>query len=223
MRTLNLAVISFLLAGNIALAAEQADRLREDKEHVSSWNHFADACLDAHNKIIQTHDDLVKKEKLGGYYNKPEFYREVTYTDKKTGLVKSRVQWETENPDNVHVMELFYHDDKGRVERDYTVAFLPVFRNAPTQTLVALHNYNGDLHSFRSFDASGTTVFERCEGTFKGEDVDISYEDYEIETLRLRPNKGEMATPLYQACFGDLPLKADKYLLPPGAEQLSSN
>ena len=192
-------ILSLSLLASISVAADKSDRLREDSTHVKTWNKFARACETAHKSIVKK-GGLIKKEKLGGYYNKPDFYREVTYTDKKSGLVKSRVQWETDNPDNVHVMELFYHDDKGRVEVDYTVAFLPVHRNAPTQTLVALHNYNGELHSFRSFDASGTTVFERCEGTFKGEDVDISYEDYEIETLRLRPNKGEMATPLYQAC-----------------------
>lgn len=208
-----IALTSLSLLGGIAYAEESADRMREDKEHVNAWNHFADACLDAHKEIIKT-NDLTKTEKIGGYYNNPNFYREVTYTDKKSGLVKSRVQWEKDEPNKVHVMELFYHDDKGRVERDYTVAFLPTHRNAPTQTLIAFHNYNDNLHAFRSFDASGVTVFERCEGNYKGKEVEISYEDYEIETLRLDPKKSDMAKPIYQACFGDLPLTAGKQIKP---------
>lgn len=213
MRKTSIALISLSLLGNMAFAEEQSDRLREDKQHVRTWNNFADALLAEHQQIIKS-DGLIKTEKLGGYYNKPDFYREVTYKHKKTGNVRSRVQWETDNPDRVHVMELFYYDDKGRVSRDYTVAFLPVHRNAPAQTLIALHNYNGDLHAFRSWDASGITVFERCEGKFKGEEVDISYEDYEIETMLLDPKKSDMAKPVYKACFARLPVKAGKYLKP---------
>ena len=206
-------LLSLLVASGISYAEEQADRMKEDKQHVNSWNAFAAANKKAHTKILATHD-IIETSKTGGYHNNPEYYREVTYTDKKTGRMLSRVQWETENQDTVHVMELFYYDDKGRVARDYTTAFLPGFRNAPVQTLVALHSYDNGLHAFRSFDAEGLTVFERCEGKFKGEDVDVSYEDYEIETLRLDPKKSDMAKPIYKACFGSIPITAGKYLKP---------
>jgi hypothetical protein len=213
MNRLIIAVIVSFAVGTTVYAESSAQGMKEDKQHVLKWNEFAAACKEAHEKIIET-NDIVQSEKSGGYPRNPDFYREVTYTDKKTGLVYSRVKWEKDDPKNEHVMELFYYDDKGRVKRDYTTAFLPGFRNAPVQTLIALHAYNKDLHAFRSFDADGVALYEHCEGTFKGENIDISYEDDEIDTMRLKPKKGEMAKPIYKACFDEIPLTVGKYIKP---------
>lgn len=214
MNRLVIAVLALFAVGTLAHAAEgSADRMREDKQHVLSWNQFAIDCKKAHEKIIET-NDIIRSEKSGGYPGNPDFYREVTYTDKKTGLVFSRVQWEKENPDKAHVMELFYYDDKGRVKRDYTTAFLPGYRNAPVQTLIALHAYNKGLHAFRSFDADGVALYERCEGEFKGKSIEISYEDSEIDDMRVNPAKSDMGKPIYKACFDQIPLTAGKFLKP---------
>ena len=59
-------------------------------------------------------------------------------------------------------------------------AYLPVFRNAPFQTLINLHHYEGKLDVFRQFDASGTRIYEQCKGRFLGGEVDISLEEDRI-------------------------------------------
>jgi hypothetical protein len=205
--------IAVILAVFVMVTAHAAESLKEDSKHVETWNRFADAMYTLHKQRVAEYD-VVTTEKLGGYHGQPNFYREVTYRDRKTGNMLSRIQWENANPDTIHVIELFFHDDQGRVVRDYTAAFLPGFRNAPVQTLVAFHGYNNGLHAFRSFDANGEAVFERCEGEFNGKSVDLAYEDYDIATMKLNPEQSKMVTPVYQACFNGLPDKAGKYLTP---------
>ena len=182
--------------------ADRSNNVKEDPRHVNDWNRFAKAVLDLHQRRV-AENDITTKEKLGGYAGMPEFYREVEYRDKASGRLLSRIQWETENPDTPHVMEVFLHDEQGRVKRDYTVAFLPGYRNAPIQTLIALHSYQGDLHGFRTFDASGNRTFERCEGSFEGEPVSFYLEDDQIIDAS-REKGGLMSKPLYKACFKGL-------------------
>ena len=62
MRNTILALLSFSLLCNTAFAEEQSDRMREDKQHVNTWNTFAISLRAAHNKIIKN-GDLVKTEK----------------------------------------------------------------------------------------------------------------------------------------------------------------
>jgi hypothetical protein len=193
-------------------AAESNKAMKEDKKQVNDWNSFASELYALHKDQLSRHD-VKETVRMGGYRGKKDFYREVTYTDAQTGRVLSRIQWETENPENIHVIEVFQHDESGRVSCDYTAAFLPGFRNAPVQTLVALHSYNEGLHAFRSFDASGDAVFERCNGVYKGKEIDFDFEDYEIEDLRNDPN-GIMKTAEYQACFGKIDLSAAEFLPP---------
>lgn len=210
MRLLILLFMSFVFAMP-ATAAESADSMKQDNKQVDDWNVFAKNLYKLHQKQIAKTDVKVTSEN-GGYRGK-DFYNEKTYTEKKTGRVLSRIQWELDNPDLMHVIEVFVYDKQGRVTRDYTAAFLPVYRNAPVQTLIALHNYNGDLHAFRSFDASGIPTFERCQGSYQSKDVDMDFEDYEIDDMRLQKG-GIMSTPIYQACFGKIDLTAKKYLTP---------
>lgn len=205
-----IAVVSML---SVMMSATAAESLKEDTQHIKTWNHFADAMYELHKQRIKKHE-IITSEKIGGYYDDPDYYREVTYRNKKTGNILSRIQWVKDNPDVIHVIELFFHDNEGRVVRDYTAAYLPGYRNAPAQALMAFHSYNGDLHAFRSFDATGEAVFERCEGRYKGEAVDIFFEDDDIDIMRRNPTKGEAATLLYQACFKGMPQKPGKYLDP---------
>lgn len=193
--------------------AAESGSLKSDPKQVKLKNQFVDAMYALHKKLVASHE-VITSEKIGGYVGNPEFYREVTYRDKKTGKMFSRIQWEKDNPETIHVIELFFRDPQGRVIRDYTAAFLPGYRNAPVQTLLALHGYNDALHAFRSFDATGEAVFERCEGTYQGEKVNLNFEDYEIEDMRRQPDKGDMVTPVYQACFKGVALVAGKYVEP---------
>ena len=193
-------------------AAESNKSLKQDNKQVNEWNTFASDLYALHKDQLSRHD-VKETVKNGGYRGEKDFYKEVTYTDVQTGRVLSRIQWEIENPENIHVIEVFQHDEKGQVSCDYTAAFLPGFRNAPVQTLVALHSYNEGLHAFRSFDASGDVVFERCNGTYKGKDVDMDFEDYEIENMRHEAN-GVMKTVEYKACFDKIDLSATEFLPP---------
>lgn len=212
MRLLISICLSIFLTNSV-LAAESNSSIKEDKKQVNDWNSFAQDLYALHKEQLSRHE-VKETVKMGGYRGKKDFYKEVTYTDAQTGRVLSRIQWEIENPENIHVIEVFQHDEKGQLSCDYTAAFLPGYRNAPVQTLVALHSFNEGLHAFRSFDASGDAVFERCNGVYKGKEIDFDFEDHEIENMRSEAN-GIMKTPEYQACFSKIDLNAAEFL-PPG-------
>ena len=211
MRALILICLSFFVV-TTALAAESNRSIKEDHKQVNEWNDFAKDLYALHKEQL-TRYDVKETVRKGGYRGKKDFYKEVTYTDAESGRVLSRIQWEIENPKNIHVIEVFQHNNAGQVTCDYTAAFLPDFRNAPVQTLVALHSYNDGLHAFRSFDASGDVVFERCDGTYKGKEIEFDLEDYEIENMRHEKN-GVMQTADYKACFGKIDLSATEFLPP---------
>ncbi len=196
----------FLLLCNLAVAA----KLQEDKTHVYVWNRFAEQILDLHNKLIEELP-VTRKTRIGGYAHLPDFYREESYYH--NGNLISRVQWEKANPDTLHVIEVFIHDNSGRVIRDYTAAYLPEYHNAPTQTLVSLHAYNGELHAFRSFDASGELVVERCTGNLDGKQVNLLLDlDQIFQAGEI--DDGIRQTREYRACFTGLPKQAGTYLKP---------
>ncbi len=191
-------------------AAERGQQT-EDTKHVKAWNLFADKLLAMHKEILKTRK-LKETTRIGGYRGNPDFYKEHTYHDAKTGQLLTRVHWEIENPKQLHVLEVFLYDKQGRLDHDYTVAYLPGFRNAPSQTLLTLYNYNGKLKAFRNFDANDEITYESCEGDWNGKHVDFSFEDYEIIDLRKKGGIGESAE--YKACFGTIPLSAAKFLPP---------
>lgn len=192
----------------IAHAAVTEQRLKEDKVHVRTWNTFADECL-ALQKQQLAQTQVREKTRIGGYAHQPQFYIEHTYYDAKTGVLLSRMQWEREHPDRMHTCEVYIYDDQGRVVRDFAAAYLPQGRNAPVQTLINLHEYNGDLHAFRQFDASGDRIYEYCEGTWHDKPVQLRiFED------DLYGTSDVTSTPVYSACFKGLPMKAGEYLDP---------
>lgn len=209
MRFWLMVMLAFSVSG--LQAAERGQQL-VDSKHVKTWNEFSDKLLAMHNELVKTRD-LKVTTRIGGYRGKPKFYKEYTYVDPKTGHVVTRIHRELKHPENLHVLEVFIYNDKDQLTRDYTVAFLPGFRNAPTQTLLTFYNYNGKLKAFRNFDASNEVTYESCEGDWNGKHVDFSFEDYEISDLRKNP-KGIGGSAEYKACFDALPLTAGKYLPP---------
>jgi len=201
-----------MAASTPALAAAEVQRMQEDREHVESWNAFADRLYRLHRERLEGRR-IRTTEAVGGYADQPEFYREVSYYDADSGRLLSRVQYVREHPDRVHAIEVYLYDEEGRVTRDYAAAWLPHFRNAPVQTLINLHHYEDGLHGFRQFDASGDPIYEFCEGSYGGRTVtlrlfddDIHSPDADVEAL--------MASPLYAACFGGLPAEAGAYRSP---------
>jgi hypothetical protein len=116
---------------------------------------------------------------------------------------------------NLHSIEVYFYDDQGRVIRDYSATYLPEHRNAPIQTLVALHGYSNGLHAFRTFDASGVRIYEVCRGTYDGQAVDIALDEVEMGTELQNPDS-IMKTDTYRACFSTVPVNSGTYHTTPG-------
>lgn len=212
-RTLALTVLGLGLAVSPpAMAATTAGHsVRVDNARVKAWNRFADDLYKVHRHLLRAHRTRMV-ETVGGYANMPAFYREESHFDAETGRLLSRVQWERENPSNIHAIEVYFYDTEGRVRRDYGATFLPVHRNAPIQTLVNLHHHDKDLHAFRQFDASGERIYEQCRGTHFDEPVDISIPFPTVGTPR-----SILESEAYVACFGFLPADAGDALDPTAA------
>ena len=188
------------------------DRLHVDNEQVRQLHTFENRLMDLHKKQLSEHETRTT-ETIGGYDNFPDFYREVSYFDRKTGKLLSRVQWEREHPDVLHNLEVYVYDDKDRVIRDYLVSYLPYARNAPVQALINLHGYKDQLHAFRQFDVSTDVIYEYCNGQFEGKKRQIRlFEDDLVSS----GNEMQALTdsPLYQACFSGIPQQLGKYIDP---------
>lgn len=203
-------VLAFGLAAGAHAAEQSKYAMTEDKTHVRTWNDFADECLALHKQQVANRE-VQEKTRLGGYADRPEFYKEHTYFDANSGAMLSRIQWEKDNPGRMHTCEVYVRDNQGRVVRDYAAAFLPDGRNAPVQTLINLHNYNDGLHAFRQFDASGDRIYEYCEGTLKGKAVQLRLFE---EDIYGPSGTAMMSSPEYAACFDGLPNKPGEYLQP---------
>ena len=197
-----------LVVSAAAQAQVSQQAMTEDKTHVSSWNDFADSCVALHKK--QLADTKVREQtRVGGYVGRPEFFTEHTYYDADSGVMLSRLQWESAHSDRLHACEVYVHDEQGRVVRDYAVAYLPDSRNAPMQTLINLHHYSDGLHAFRQFDASGDRIYEYCEGDWNGKSVQLRLFEDDIYG-----NSPMMSSPEYAVCFQELPERPGEYLQP---------
>lgn len=194
----------------VSVPVLHAEPMKEDAVHVQTWNRFTDDVYALHLKQIKGRD-IIENSKICGYPGDKDFYIEVEYVDKKTKRLLSRICWEKANPDRIHVIEVYVYDRKGRVIRDYTSAYLPHFRNAPTQTLIALHQYTGKLHAIRIFDASAEIVTEKCTGRYKGKDVFILMDIDDILAARDNRN-GLMQTSEYHRCFDGMESDVTPYL-----------
>jgi hypothetical protein len=187
-----------------------------DKSHFATegvrWNKFVDDLYALHKKHIAGKDIQIV-ERVSGYFRYENFYKEQKFIDKKTGKTASLIQWETKNPKNIHVIHVFFRDDKGRLIRDFSATYRTDDHDDPMTTEINLHAYSGGLEAFRQFNASGEITYERCRGSRKGKKVDIRLGILELEEYRGEPDT-VMTTPAYKACFGSIPLKPGKYLTP---------
>jgi hypothetical protein len=189
-----------------------ADDAEKANIHTQTWNRFVDQIMELHKTIIHDHD-VVKSISSGGYSDHPEYYFEEDYRYKDSGQLVSRIQWERKYADILHSIEVYVRDKKGRVKRDYSATYSPSYRSAPTQTLISLYHYNGKLKAYRTFDASGYRIGERCVGVYKGKKVDLILDEDEIIDA-LYGESDIMEQPAYRACFKGLAEKPGKYLKP---------
>lgn len=184
-----------------------AQGLQVNEQEVRQWNDFAKNLYALHERQIKGRK-VKQQERVGGYHEMPDFYREVSFFDSASERMLSRVQWEKAQPDTLHQIEVFVYDGGGRLVRDYIARYLPVHRNAPRQTLINLHHYGKGTHGFRQFDASGNRILEQCRGDDK---LLIELNEDEIEQLEANPARADAT---YKKCFGDLPKTASAYLIP---------
>ncbi len=210
MRKLNFVLLMLLAFPMLSIAAED-NKMKEDNQHIRTWNAFADNVLKLHHKLINKHRHKMEKSS-GGYAENKEFYIEENYISEKTGKLLSKVQWEKDNPDVMHTIEVYVHNDKGQIARDFMAAYLPGYHNAPVQTLISFHQYKDKLHGFRTFDATGDRVLERCEGEYKGEPFEFILDEDELYEAEMSGNPIDKK--MYALCIGELPTKLGKYITP---------
>ena len=183
-----------------------------DNIHVTSWNKFADDLYQYHKLMLEKHD-IRTEEETGGYAGLPDFYNEIKYFDDKTGRLLSRIQWEIDKPEQIHVIEVFVYHPHGKLKSDYLAAYLPEFRNAPIQTLINVHYSNDELQSFRQFDASGAKIYEQCKGKFFDEPISINLEEDDFYSNN-RHILQTLASEEYLTCFEFIPSIATPYFSP---------
>jgi len=205
-----LTIIMFCL---VFASQAHAEQIKEENKHVRSWNDFAHKILALHQQKIQNRNIKVEKSKGGYPHIKDWHYKEEKHLDKDTGNLITLIQWDGDKADQIHSIEHYVYDKQGRVIRDFTAAYLPSYHNAPTQTLISLHAYEKDLHAFRTFDASGYRIVERCQGKYQGKSLQMLLDEDEIAETQY-DNDSVMDTASYKACFSSLPIEVGVYLEP---------
>ena len=189
-------------------AAQSIPSAKESTDRIKQWNDFVDGLFLIHRRRLESMS-IKKIERLGGYKDMPNYFRDVEYRDAANDQLLSRIRWEQKNPDTAQIIEVFFYDKKGRILLDYLAAYFPGYRNAPYQTLINVHQHDSSLSAFRQFDASGDRLFEKCTGDFFGREVEIFLDEIDIP-----PDPSLVSEELYVSCFGLLPIVADHYMKP---------
>lgn len=193
-------------------AQESSRPVQVNEQKAQQWNVFADNLYRLHKQQVAGRR-IREAEQVGGYARLEGFYREVSYHDAANGRLLSRIQWERDNPDRIHGIEVYVHDDQGRVVRDYMAWYLPHYRNAPRATAINLYHFDGDLHGWRQFDASNTRTYERCTRQPNGAVV-LEYPDEDRLAEAAQDRRSAMHGPEYRRCFAGLGKTAGRYLTP---------
>lgn len=190
------AMLAFILCSAPALAAPSGPA-------------FHQAVYALHQAEIAKYETRTEaeKEQYEGVAARAYSYLETRYFDKKTGRLISRVRHDAADPTAIHIAEVNIYDDTGRLIRDYGSISLPWAPKEPVRTFINLHQYNGDLHSFRQYDVSGNVGYELCEGTFEGKPQRLSLDVTDI-------TKEVTNSALYRACFANTSIKVADYLMP---------
>jgi len=208
------AIAVFLVAGLGAMPAiaqvakKDIKSVKENVKQLKILNTFVDDLLRVHRHRLETRK-IKQTDRIGGYQDMPEHFRDAEYHDAKSGLLLSRIRWENKPGGLPEMIEIYFYDKQGRVSVDYLAVFLPGYRNAPFQAVVNIHKHDDSLSAFRQFDTYEDRLFERCKGDFFGEKVDLLLNDIDIP-----PEPEDVSAELYTACFGLLPTTVGNYLKP---------
>lgn len=200
-----------LIALITALAGQTsgAQSMQPKQDQVQQSNAFVENLHKLHRQQIDG-KKIRETEALGGYKDLPQFYREVSYYDAASGRMLSRIQWERDNPERIHAIEVYVYDNQGRVARDYSAWFLPRFRNAPRETNINFYGYADGVRAWRQFDVFGNRVYEKCNA---GEQVLVELWGDDISRAQDDP-KSVMHGADYRRCFETLATTPGKYVVP---------
>lgn len=125
-------------------------------------------------------------------------------------------------PNTIHTIEVFLYDDQEQVKTDFYARYLPYAHNAPVQTLINIHNYNDNLHSFRQFDANGELIYETCRGQFFDKEINLHLDNEEILDFR-NNSSDEWLNEAYSACFLNTANTASAFLSPANLIERKNN
>lgn len=206
-----------LFAGLVATLATPGHAETKPKPHPTAIkaNAFAHALVTLSNHLLQQ-QAVITKESFGGYggiTNDLKFYKQFKNISKASNKVISIVQWETKHPENLHSVEVNIYDKDGRLLRDYSASYLPVYRRAPDQTLINIHHYENGLHSARQFNALDDILFEECSGQYQGQPISFGFDYIEMPDSS-DDIEDEDFRQIYQACFRHLSSSAEPYTNP---------
>jgi hypothetical protein len=202
-------VVFVVVLGSGQPVGAEVVALSVDEDQVTVWNRFARNLKALHDRRLAGLELRTSEEtgEYGGVMAKGYYYREVSYRDARSGALLAKLRTDRDRPQVLHGVEVNILDDDGRVVRDYAALYLPWAQNAPIRTFINLHRYNGELHAYRQFDASGERLYERCTGRHAGAPVDLSLYEEEIRT-------DIVSSAPYRACFAGMPETAGIYLSP---------
>lgn len=133
-------------------------------------------------------------------------YIDSRYFDTQNGRLIARVRRDADKPQALHIIEVNIYNSEGKVIRDYGSISLPWAPQLPVRTMINLHQYPGELHSFRQFDMYGDAVYESCRGRWQNRPLRLDLEGADMAA--------QANTPAYHACFDGLNSQAQAYLNP---------
>lgn len=169
-----------------------------------------------HQRVYQLHEKqiaqhTVRTEETTDDYNglaaKGYSYLNTRYFDTQTGLLLSRIRRDAKAPEFIHIAEVNIYDANGRLIRDFVSAAPPWKPLHPAIAYINLHQYNGQLHSYRQFELDGQVNYEFCEGQLNGKAVRLSIDWRDM-------NKQTLSTPEYLACFDGMSGDWKRYTTP---------
>lgn len=176
----------------------------------------APSALEFQRAVLALHEQQIGKQAVRTTKDEGKYagsaaaryrYVETRYFDAASGRLISRVRRDAARPHAVHIIEVNVHDDAGRVVRDYGSIAPPWAPLQPSHSMINIHRYSGELHSFRQFNLAGTVAYESCAGMIDGRRVRIGLDGDDIT-----PQAAAM--PDYRACFDGVDTDATKYLAP---------
>lgn len=182
---------------------------------LASSSTFAAAPADFHRAVYALHEQQITQhpirteEERGDYEGSAAArysYIDTRYYDSTSGHLLSRVRRDAASPEQIHIVEVNVYE-QGRLVRDFGSVTMPWAPTIPVRTMINLHHYNGELHSFRQHDYYGDVVYESCDGKLMGKRVRLSLDASDIEAA-------SKSAPAYQPCFSGIEKKWAQYLNP---------